>query len=59
MNGDIQKPNNASLDVNPWEKSNSMVIAWLYNVIDKGLHRSVTYAETTDKIWKDLKERLS
>uniref|UniRef100_A0A7C9AQ24 Uncharacterized protein n=1 Tax=Opuntia streptacantha TaxID=393608 RepID=A0A7C9AQ24_OPUST len=33
-----------------------MVVAWLYNVIDKNLHGSVAYAETAHAIWTDLEE---
>lgn len=36
-----------------------MVIAWLYNIIDKTLHGSVAYVETATEIWTDLKERYS
>jgi len=36
-----------------------MVIAWLYNIIDKNLHGSVAYAETARQIWLDLEERYS
>lgn len=36
-----------------------MVIAWLYNVIDKRIHDSVTYAETANQIRTDLKEIYS
>ena len=36
-----------------------MVVAWLYNVIDKTLHGSVAYAEKASEIWTDLKERYS
>ena len=35
VNGDITKPDLSSPDVHAWEKCNSMVIAWLYNLIDK------------------------
>lgn len=59
VNGDISRPDDNSPDVHAWERCNSMVIAWLYNVIDKNLHGSVAYAETADEIWKDLKERYS
>jgi len=59
VNGDIKRPDDTSSDVHAWEKYNSMVIAWLYNVIDKMLHGSVAYAETADEIWKDLKEQYS
>jgi len=56
VNGDMQKLDNASLGVHAWEKCKSRVIAWLYNVINKGLYNSVAYSETIDEIWKDLKE---
>lgn len=36
-----------------------MVTTWLYNVIDKGLHNSVAYANTARGIWIDLEERYS
>ena len=36
-----------------------MVIEWLYNVIDKRLHGSIRYTETTSQIWIDLKGRYS
>ena len=59
VNSDISRLDDNSLDVHAWEKCNSMVVAWLYNVIDKNLHSSVAYAETADEIWKDLKECYS
>ena len=48
-----------SLEVHAWEKNNVMVVAWLYNIIDKTLHGSVAYAETESEIWTFLKERYS
>lgn len=36
-----------------------MVTAWSYNVIDKGLHNYVAYANTARAIWIDLEKRLS
>jgi len=35
-----------------------MVIAWLYNIINKNLHDPMAYAETANEIWRDLRERL-
>ena len=59
VDGSLSKPTSDSLEVHVWEKNNSMVIAWLYNVIDKSLHESVAYVEKASEIWKDLKERYS
>ena len=36
-----------------------MVVAWLYNVIDKTLHGSVAYVDTAHAIWTDLEEHYS
>lgn len=59
VNGDISRPDDNSLDLHAWEKCNSMIISWLYNVIDKNLHGSVAFAEIADEIWKDLTEHYS
>ena len=40
-------------------RDNSMVIAWLHNVIDKNLHGLVAYAETAKELWFDLKDHYS
>lgn len=59
VDGGISKPQNLSPEVHAWERCNSMVIAWLYNIIDKTIHGSVAYAETARQIWIDLEERYS
>ena len=59
VDGSLTRPEGTSPDVHAWEKSNAMVIAWLYNIINKNLHSSVAYAETAHEIWKDLRERYS
>jgi len=55
----LTKPENNNPEVHVCEKSNSMVIAWFYNIIDKTLHGSVAYAEKASEIWTDMKERYS
>jgi len=59
MNGSLSIGKNTSLDDHAWEKCNAMVIAWLYNVIDKTLYGSIAYAQTIEELWKDLRERYS
>ena len=59
VDGSLIKPENNNPEAHAWEKCNSMVIAWLYNIIDKALHDSVAYAEKASEIWTDLKERYS
>lgn len=36
-----------------------MVIAWLYNVIERSLYGFGAYAETAKELWSDLKDRYS
>jgi len=59
VNGNLTKPASTSPEVHAWEKYDSMVTAWLYNVIDKNLHGSVAYTSTPRAIWIDLTERYS
>jgi len=59
VNGTITKPAITSPEVHAWEKCDSMVTAWLYNVIDNNLHGSVAYASTARAMWVDLEERYS
>jgi len=59
VDGTLARPKFNSPEAHAWEKCNSMVRAWLYNVIDKKLHRSVAFVEQASEIWSDLKERYS
>ena len=59
VDGSLTKPATNSPEGHAWERCNSMVIAWLHNVIDKSLHGSVAYAETAKELWSDLKDRYS
>ena len=60
FDGRITKPQDiSSPKAYTWERSNSVVIAWLYNIIDKNLHGSVAYAEMARQIWTNLEERYS
>ena len=59
IDGSLTKPERNSLEGHVWERCNSMVIAWLRNVIGKTLHASVTYAETVKELWFDLKDQYS
>lgn len=59
MDGGLTKPAATATEAHAWEKANSMVIAWLHNVIDKNLHGSVAYADIARAIRLDLEERYS
>jgi len=55
----LTKRETNSLKGHAWERCNSVVSGWLHNVIDKSLHGSVAYAETTEELWSYLKDRYS
>jgi len=57
VDGKLPKPPSTNSEVHAWEKCGSMAITWLFNVIDKSLHASVAYANTSNQIWTDLEER--
>ena len=60
IDGTINKPKGEDgNELNAWEACNSMVISWMFNVIDKSLHSSVAYAQTAKDMWEDLKERYA
>ena len=59
VNGKITKPEVDAPKANVWGKVNSMVIAWVYNVIDKTLHGSVAYADAAHTIWTDFEKHYS
>ena len=50
IDGSLTKPESSSPEVYAWENYNAMVVAWLYNVINKNLHGSVAYAKTASEI---------
>ncbi|XP_016487567.1 uncharacterized protein LOC107807658 [Nicotiana tabacum] len=59
VNGSITKPKDGTLEANSWETCNSMIISWIFNSLDKGLHSRIAYAETAREVWVDLEERFS
>lgn len=45
IDGTVNKPKGENgNELNAWEACNSMIISWMFNVIDKSLHSSVAYA---------------
>ena len=59
VDGPLTQPEINSPEGHAWERCNSMVLAWLHNVIDKGLHGSVAYIDIVEELWSDLKDRYS
>ena len=60
VDGTLIKSDINTLKGHAQERCNSTVIAsWLQNVIDKGLHGFIAYAEIAEELWPDLKGRYS
>ncbi|RVW64861.1 Retrovirus-related Pol polyprotein from transposon RE1 [Vitis vinifera] len=52
IDGTANKPKGENgNELNAWEACNSMVISWMFNVINKSLHSSVAYAQTAKDIY--------
>jgi len=50
VDGSMTKLESSFSEVHAWEKCNAMVVAWLYNVINRNLHSSVAYTEAASVI---------
>lgn len=59
INGSIKEPTLKSRDYLNWEKADSMVMAWIINVVDPSLHGSILHASTARDIWLDLEEHFA
>ena len=47
IDGSLSKPDVNDEETRAWEKCNSMVISWIFNVLILELHDSVAYVDTT------------
>jgi len=63
IDGSIQKPtvekDEYLAELNAWEMVNSMVISWIFNVLDPKLHASVAYVDSAHKMWENIHKRYS
>lgn len=59
INGSIKKPKSESPDYQHWENVDSMVMAWIINLVDPSLQASISHATTVRDIWEDLEERFA
>jgi len=63
INGTITKPDVATgaklVEVNAWVIVNSMVTLWILNVMDRKLHASIAYADSTQSICENTKKRYA
>ncbi|KAJ1419535.1 Gag-polypeptide of LTR copia-type [Sesbania bispinosa] len=59
VDGTIKKPLTTSPEYHAWERTVSMVIAWIINSTDATLHGSISHATTARDVWIDLEERFA
>lgn len=55
----IKKPSTQAADFIQWDKTDSMVLAWILNSVDPKLLASISHATTVKEIWEDLEERFA
>ncbi|XP_031378383.1 uncharacterized protein LOC116193772 [Punica granatum] len=59
VEGRVPKPPAGDPNLESWEMCNSLVLAWIFNGLEKELQPSATYATEAKTLWDDLKERYS
>lgn len=58
VDGTVKKPPTESSEFHDLDKVDSMVTAWIINLVNPALHSSIAHASTARGIWLDLKERF-
>ena len=56
IEGKVTKPDDASPEIEDWWTVQSMLISWIMNTIEFSLRTTVTYTDTAQELWEDLKE---
>ncbi|PKI54345.1 hypothetical protein CRG98_025260 [Punica granatum] len=59
VEGEVPKPPVGDPNLESWEMCNSLVLAWIFNGLEKELQSSVAYATEAKTLWDDLKKRYS
>ncbi|PKI79314.1 hypothetical protein CRG98_000259, partial [Punica granatum] len=59
VEGKVPKPPAEDPNLENWEMCNSLVLAWIFNGLEKELQPSAAYATEAKTLWDDLKERYS
>ncbi|PKI33224.1 hypothetical protein CRG98_046393 [Punica granatum] len=57
VDGKIPKPSPSDSNLESWEMCNSLVLAWIFNGLERELQPSAAYATEAKMLWDDLKER--
>lgn len=59
IDGTLEKPEPSLDDFDSWDICNNMIASWIYNSLDKSLHKSLAYVDDARELWLELKERFS
>ncbi|PKI76200.1 hypothetical protein CRG98_003427 [Punica granatum] len=59
VEGRVPKPPPGDSNLENWEMCNSLVLAWIFNGLERELQSSAAYATEAKVLWDDLKERYS
>lgn len=58
IDGTIKRPSEGEPNEEEWGLVDSMIVAWIFNTMEKDLMASVNYPESAKKLWDDLRERF-
>ncbi|KAL7592117.1 uncharacterized protein LOC111880650 [Lactuca sativa] len=58
VDGTLKKQEISSSEYKPWMRCDAMIKGRLTTAMEKGIHDSVKYANTSSEIWSDLKGRF-
>ncbi|PKI76894.1 hypothetical protein CRG98_002681 [Punica granatum] len=59
LDGTVMNPNDGDPLADQWHICNSMLVAWIFNHLEKHLQTTIDNAEDAKVLWDDLKERYS
>ncbi|KAI4303863.1 hypothetical protein MLD38_039450 [Melastoma candidum] len=59
INGDIKQPEKSSALFDKWDQCNSIVLAWIYNHLERKIQRTVACAGNAKDLWDLLRVRFS
>ncbi|CAH9076259.1 unnamed protein product [Cuscuta europaea] len=59
IDGTIERPEEDIEDLEDWLTVNSMLVGWLMTAVDPTLRTNLTYMESANDLWEDLKTRFA
>ena len=59
VQGIVTRPVDDPVKAEMWDTGNSMVIAWLTNLVSDSIAKSILFLDSTREIWMQLEKRFS